>query len=142
MVKAKRGNRVKIHYTGKLKDGRVFDTSDNHDPLQFEIGKGEVISGLEEAVLDMEQGEKKTVNIPAEKAYGSYHREKVVSVEKSRIPAHISPEVGKKLKLLQPDGQTDIVRITDISDTEVTLDANHPLAGKDLMFEIQMVEIV
>ncbi len=142
MAQAKNGDTVNVHYTGKLKDGKVFDSSVEREPLQFAIGQGKIIPGFEQGVIGMKPGESKTVNIPAEKAYGPYRKELVLVVDKSKIPAHLKPEVGQKLTLNQPDGRAVPVRITDISESSVTLDANHPLAGKNLIFDIELVEIV
>lgn len=142
MSKAKKGDIVGIHYTGKLDNGEVFDSSDDRDPLKFKICDGQVIPGLEDAVIGMEQGETKSVKIPAEKAYGPHQDELVGAVDKSKFPIHIKPKMGDKLKIEFPDGKTKIVTVTDISEQKVTLDANHPLAGKDLLFDIQLLEIV
>jgi peptidylprolyl isomerase len=142
MAQAKNGDTVNVHYTGKLKDGKVFDSSVDREPLQFDIGHGNIIPGFEQGVIGMKPGESKTVNIPAEKAYGPYRKELVLVVDKSKIPTHLKPEVGQQLTLNQPDGRAVSVRITDISESNVTLDANHPLAGKDLIFDIELVQIV
>lgn len=142
MAKAKKGDKVKVHYTGKLDDGNIFDSSEKEKPLQFVIGKGNVITGFEDAVIGMQKGEQKTIEVPAEKAYGPHVDIKVLHVERERIPSHIEPHVGQKLKLEHPDGHSVVCRVTDVTDARVTLDANHPLAGKDLTFEIQLVEIL
>jgi peptidylprolyl isomerase len=142
MTKAKKGDRVRVHYTGKFDDGNVFDSSKDEKPLQFVIGNGNVIKGFEEAVIGMHTGEQKTIEIPAEKAYGPHVDAKVLHVERERIPSHIEPHVGQRLKLEHPDGHSDVCRVTDVTDARVTLDANHPLAGRDLTFEIQLVEIL
>lgn len=138
----KYGDTVKIHCTVKLEDGKVLDTTKNKDHLQFTIGKCEVIVGLEQAVIGMKRGEKKSIMVPVHEAYGPYRDDLVLQVEKSIIPIHITPKVGQKLKVQQPDGRINIVTVTDISDTLVTMDANHPLAGKDLLYDILLVEIV
>lgn len=142
MTKARDGDKVKVHYTGKLNDGKIFETSQDIEPLEFQIGKGQLISGFEEAVVGMEEGETKTVKVPTNKAYGAYREDKVFDVKKSKIPARIKLEIGQRLKVQQKNGKTNIVKVTDISDTTVTLDANHPLAGKDLTFDIKLVKIV
>jgi len=142
MAQAKHGDTVRVHYTGRLEDGTVFDTTASRDPLEFTIGKGQIISGFEEAVIGMNPGESKTVNVPANKAYGPYRKEMVVEVERSQIPENLNPQVGQLLEIRQMDGRTIIVKVIDVSDAGVTLDANHPLAGKDLTFDIQLVEIV
>jgi len=142
MPQAKNGDTVKIHYTGKLDDGNVFDSSMDRDPLEFKIGGNQVIDGFEEAVVGMSPNENKTTTIPSDKAYGEYRDDMVLEVEKSQFPDDIDPKVGQQLELRQENGQRVVVTVTGISDSGVTLDANHPLAGKDLTFEIQLVEIV
>jgi len=142
MPQAKNGDTVKIHYTGKLDDGNVFDSSMDRDPLEFKIGGNQVIDGFEEAVVGMSPNENKTTTIPSDKAYGEYRDDMVLEVEKSQFPDDIDPKVGQQLELRQENGQRVVVTVTGIGDSGVTLDANHPLAGKDLTFEIQLVEIV
>jgi FKBP-type peptidyl-prolyl cis-trans isomerase 2 len=142
MAQARHGDTVKVHFTGKLADGKVFDTSIDGDPLQFAIGKGQVIQGLEEAVVGMNPGESKTTDIPAGKAYGPYHKEKVMEVDRDLIPKGLKPELGRKLEVHHADGRKTAVTVIDVSESKVMLDANHPLAGKDLTFDIQLQEIV
>ena len=142
MARAKYGDTVKVHYTGRLDDGTVFDTSANGDPLQFTIGGGQIIPGFEHAVVGMNPGESKTVKIPAEDAYGQRREDLVLEIEKSQLPEGLKPEVGLQLQSRQPDGRIIVLTIADISESHVTLDANHPLAGKDLTFDIQLVEII
>ncbi len=141
MIKAKDGNTVKIHYTGKLVDGSVFDSSVDRDPLEFTIGAGSVIPGFEEGVIGMEVGESRKVNIPADKAYGPHRKEMVADIDRSQFPADIEPKVGTMLDVRQEDNTTISVTVSKVSDSKVTLDANHPLAGKDLNFELQLVAI-
>ncbi len=141
MTQAKTGDSVSIHYTGKLQDGTVFDSSRDRDPLQFAIGNGEVIPGFEAAVVGMTPGDAKTEVIPAEKAYGPRQPEMVMVVERQQIPADIPLDVGLQLQLQGPAGQTVPVLVTDLSEAEVTLDANHPLAGETLIFDIELVAI-
>lgn len=141
MTQAKKGDTVKIHYTGKLDDGTVFDTSSDRDPLQFLVGSGQVIPGFDEAVIGMAPGDTKTANIPADKAYGPRQEEMVMEVNIDQFPPSITPEVGQQLELKTPEGHPVIVRVTSVSDTTVVLDANPPLAGKDLTFEIELVAI-
>jgi len=141
-AQVKEGDMVKVHYTGKLDDGTVFDSSAGSEPMQFTVGTGQVISGFEEAVVGMESGESKTVRIPADKAYGPHLEEMVLIIDRSEIPADMDVEVGQQLSLQQPDGQAVMVTVTAVSESNVTLDANHPLAGKDLTFEIELVEIL
>jgi len=142
MARAKYGDTVKVHYTGRLDDGTVFDTSANGDPLQFTIGSGQIIPGFEQAVVGMNPGESKTVKIPAEDAYGQRREDLIIEVEKSQLPEGLKPEVGLQLQSRQPDGRIVVLTIADMTESHVTLDANHPLAGKDLTFEIQLVEII
>ena len=140
MVQAKNGDNVKVHYTGKLEDGTVFDTSVNRDPLQFKIGEGQVLPGFEQAVVGMNPGESKTSTIPAEEAYGPHRKEMILVMERNQLPPDLEPEVGQRLQVRQDNSQPIVVEVTDVSESSVTLDANHPLAGKDLTFDIQLVE--
>jgi len=141
MGQAKHGDTVKVHYTGKLEDGTVFDSSADRDPLEFTIGAGNIIPGFEKAVVGMNPGDSKTEVIPTEQAYGPYMEEMVVTIDRQQMPVEIAPEVGQQLQIKQPDGQVLPVIITDVSDGTVTLDANHPLAGENLTFDIRLVEI-
>lgn len=140
MSEAKKGDKVKVHYTGKLDDGTVFDTSSGREPLEFTIGEGKIIPGFENAVAGMEPGQSKTEKIPADQAYGPHMKELVVEVGKDQIPPDIETEIGTQLQIKQENGQTTMVRVTELNDDTVTLDANHPLAGKDLTFEIELLE--
>ncbi|HEY9890460.1 MAG TPA: peptidylprolyl isomerase [Candidatus Sericytochromatia bacterium] len=141
MVQAKPGDTVKIHYTGRLEDGTVFDSSSDREPLEFTINQGQVIPGFEEAVLGMTPGESKTEKIPMDQAYGPHREEMVLEVSREQIPPDLNPEVGQQLQIQQANGQSVPVFVTDVTDAQVTLDANHPLAGEDLTFDIQLVEI-
>lgn len=141
MSKAKDGNTVKVHYTGKLEDGTVFDSSKEGEPLEFTIGTGKVIPGFEKGVIGMERGGSKTVTVTPEEAYGSVHKELVAKVKKENLPENITPAIGEQLKLRQRDGNIVNVTITEIIEDTVTLDANHPLSGKTLIFDIELVEI-
>ncbi|MBW4522281.1 MAG: peptidylprolyl isomerase [Scytolyngbya sp. HA4215-MV1] len=138
---AKHGDTVKVHYTGRLDDGTVFDSSLNQEPLEFTIGTGSIIPGFENAVLGMSPGDSKTEHIPADQAYGPYVEEMVVTVDRQQLPAEIQPEVGQQFQIQQSPDQVIPVIVTDVSDSRVTLDANHPLAGEDLTFDIQLVAI-
>lgn len=138
---AKRGDTVKVHYTGKLDDGTVFDSSVNQEPLEFTIGTGSIIPGFENAVLGMSPGDSKTEHIPADQAYGPYVEEMVVTVDRQQLPEGIQPEVGQQFQIQQSPDQIIPVIVTDVSDSKVTLDANHPLAGEDLTFDIELVAI-
>ncbi len=141
MAQAKQGDTVKVHYTGKLEDGRVFDTSSGREPLSFTIGEGTVIEGFESGIVGMGVGDKKTLNISPDSAYGNRNDELIAVVEKENIPEDIDVSVGQQLQVRQPDGQTINVSVTDVSEENVTLDANHPLAGRDLVFDVEIVEI-
>lgn len=141
MGQAKQGDNVKVHYTGKLEDGTVFDSSVEREPLAFKIGAGQIIPGFEKAVEGMEPGEKTTTTIPAEEAYGPHKEEALVTVERSQLPPDLEPEVGQQLQVQKPDGQSVPVRVTEVGEAQVTLDANHPLAGRDLSFEIELVTV-
>ncbi|MBD2259741.1 peptidylprolyl isomerase [Pseudanabaena sp. FACHB-2040] len=142
MSQAKPGDTVSVHYTGKLDDGTVFDSSANRDPLQFAIGAGHVIPGFEEAVVGLSPGQAVTKMIPPDLAYGPYRDEMVMVVDREQIPPEIPVDVGQQLHLQGPAGQPPLpVLVTDISETQVTLDANHPLAGENLTFEIELLEI-
>ena len=142
MTQVKDGDTVKIHYTGKLDDGTMFDTSANNDPLEFTIGKNEVIPGMEAAVIGMEPGDEKTITIACKDAYGPYFEEMVISVDRNEFPEDMELEIDQQLSVMLEGDQSIIVTVTEISDDTVTLDANHPLAGEDLTFDIQLVEIV
>jgi FKBP-type peptidyl-prolyl cis-trans isomerase 2 len=142
MTQAKQGDMVKVHYTGKLEDGTVFDSSQKKDPILFKIGEGQVISGFDQAVVGMSPGESKTAKVVADKAYGPHREEMVLKVERSQFPEKVEPQVGQQYQIPQEDGKKNIVTVTNISGASVTLDGNHPLAGKDLVFDIELVEIV
>ena len=135
------GNTVKVHYTGTLEDGTTFDTSVGREPLEFTLGAGKMIPGFEKAVYGLAVGESKTVTILAEEAYGPYRIDLVTIVEREQLPTGLEPEVGQQLQAQQTDGSTAMVIVTDVSETTITIDANHFLAGKDLTFEIKLVEI-
>jgi len=138
---AEDGNTVKVHYTGTLDDGSVFDTSVGREPLEFTLGLGQMIAGFENAVRGMQVGQSKTVIIPADEAYGQYRDDLVLVVERSQLPQDREPEVGQQLYMQQPNGSTITVVITELTETTATLDANHRLAGKDLTFEIELIDI-
>jgi peptidylprolyl isomerase len=142
MAQAKPGDTVKIHYTGKLDDGTVFDTSADREPLQFTIGQGQLIPDFEQAVVGMNPGESKTVQIPSDNAYGPHREEMVMEVDRSEFPEDLEPRVAQRLQVSQSDGRTFPATVTDVSESKVTLDANHPLAGKDLTFDVHLSEIV
>lgn len=141
MAAATDGNTVKVHYTGTLTDGTVFDSSRERDPLEFTLGEKRVLPAFESAVDGLSAGESTTVDIPAPEAYGNRRDELVITVEKAKFPEDINPEVGQQLQMQQQDGTPTQVVVTAVEGEDVTLDANHPLAGQDLHFEIELVEI-
>ncbi len=141
MAQAKDGDSVKVHYTGTLDDGTVFDSSAGGDPLEFTLGDRNVIPGFEAAVRGMGVGETRTTRIPASEAYGPREAGAVFEVDRSQLPPDAEPEVGLQIGLQHPTGQLLPAVITDVTDETVTIDANHPLAGQDLTFEIRLVEI-
>ena len=141
MSQAKQGDTVRIHYKGTLDDGTVFDSSEGRDPLEFAVGSGMIIPGLDKAIPGMEMGDKKVVNVPCLEAYGEMNPDNRQAVPRDQFPDNIPMEVGTQLQMQGPNGQAMIVTIVEVADTEVTLDANHALAGKDLTFAIEMVGI-
>ena len=139
---AKPGDAVAVHYTGKLDDGTVFDTSKNRAPLQFVVGERRVIPGFDRAVTGMSPGETKIADVPAEEAYGPRRPELVMDFPRDRVPPDIAAEVGQKLQVQTHDGQAIPAVVIETSDSSITLDANHPLAGRDLTFEIELVDVI
>jgi peptidylprolyl isomerase len=137
----KNGDVVKVDYTGTLKDGTMFDTSKGREPLEFTVGTGQMIAGFDSAVVGMKVGQTKTVTIPAAQAYGEHRDDMMLEVPKTQLPPDMTPKVGDHLATIQPNGRQLEVVITAVSDSSVTIDANHFLAGKDLTFEITLVEI-
>lgn len=141
MTQAKAGNTVQIHYTGTLQDGSVFDSSDGRDPLEFQLGSGQIIPGLDSAIDGMSAGEQKTVTIQAAEAYGDYQAEARQTIPREQIPADIPLDVGSMLQMQTPDGNAVPVQVAEVTEEAVTLDANHPLAGKDLTFAVEIVSV-
>ena len=141
MSQAKNGDTAKVHYTGRLQDGNVFDSSKEREPLEFVIGSENVIPGFENGIVGMEVGESKVLTIPPEEAYGARNAELVVEVNRGDFPEHITPSLGLQLQMTQPNGNSLNVVITDLTEDIVTLDANHPLAGQTLFFDVELVEI-
>lgn len=141
MTQVKSGDTVRIHYTGTLTDGTTFDSSQGRDPLEFTVGQGQIIPGLEKAIPGMTAGDKKTVAVPAAEAYGPTNPEARQDVPRDEIPAEIPLDLGTQLQVQAPDGQVLPVTVVAVTEEIVTLDANHPLAGKDLTFDIELVEI-
>lgn len=140
MQSAKAGDIVRVHYKGLLDDGSVFDSSEGRDPLEFTLGAGQVIPGFEQAVAGMTPGDERRITIPPDEAYGARRDDLVLVVDRSEMPADVEPAPGQQLQLSQ-EGQSFIVTITDASSENVTLDANHPLAGQQLTFDLQLVDI-
>lgn len=140
-ARATKGDVVTIHYTGRLQDGTVFDTSKGKDPLKFKIGEGRIISGIEDAVEGMKPGESRTAELGVADAYGPRRPDLLLNVSRSELPDGMSPSVGDDLAMRTPNGETVPVRVTEVGEESVVLDANHPLAGENLVFEIDLVEI-
>ena len=141
MANAQDGDTVKVDYTGKLADGTVFDSTEDREPLEFQIGADQVIPGFEQAVKGMEPGQTKTETIPAEEAYGERSQAWMVTVDRDELPADMELQEGQHLEIEDESGQRRVVCVADVAPDKVTLDANHPLAGEDLTFEITLVEI-
>ncbi|GAA5220628.1 FKBP-type peptidyl-prolyl cis-trans isomerase [Membranihabitans marinus] len=138
---AKKGDTVKVHYTGKLKDGSIFDSSREREPLEFQLGAGMMIAGFDVAVDGMAIGESKVAEIPAAEAYGEANEEMIITIPKDQLPGEIKPEVGQQLSMQHPSGQSIPVVVTQVEAESIVIDANHPLAGKDLIFDIELVSI-
>ena len=141
MTQVKKGDKIKIHYHGKLTDGSTFDSSEGREPLEFEVGSGMVIPGFDEGVTGMIIGEKKTINIPAMEAYGPKQEELLMEFPLDKFPSDMKPEVGMALNMSNQDGQQFPVVIAAVNEEVVVLDGNHPLAGQDLIFDLELVEI-
>lgn len=141
MQQVKNGDTIKIHYHGTLSDGSVFDSSLQREPLEFTVGSGMVIPGFDNGVMDMIVGDKKTIHIPCAEAYGVVNEQMIVPFPRNQFPSDMQPEVGMQLMMNSQDGQQFPVSITSFNDEIVTLDANHPLAGKDLTFDLELVSI-
>ena len=141
MQQVKKGDTIKVHYHGKLVDGTTFDSSEGREPLEFEVGSGMVIPGFDDGVTGMVVGDKKTVTIPAEEAYGPKQEDMIMEFPKERFPAEMVPEVGMQLNMNNGQGQSFPVVIVEVQESVVILDANHPLAGQELIFDLELVEI-
>jgi peptidylprolyl isomerase len=141
MAQAKKGDRVKIHYTGKLTNGTVFDSSAGREPLEFTLGNGQVIAGFDEAVNGMQVGEAKSILIPVDKAYGLRNDQLVMDIPRSQVPPDLDPQVDQQLQMGGPNGEVVVVKVVKVTDSAITLDANPPLAGEDLNFDIELVAI-
>jgi peptidylprolyl isomerase len=138
----KNGDKVKVHYTGKFEHGEVFDSSENRDPLDVEVGAAQVIKGFEDALVGMEEGEKKTISIPPDQGYGPHDPSLLIDIPNAQIPKEVTPEVGMKLRLNDDKGQSVLVTVSEIGEESIKLDANHPLAGKVLVFDLELINIV
>lgn len=141
MQQVKKGDTIKVHYHGRLVDGTTFDSSEGREPLEFEVGSGMVIPGFDDGVTGMAVGDKKTVQIPADEAYGPKQEDMIMEFPREKFPADMLPEVGMQLNMNNGQGQSFPVVIVEVQETVVILDANHPLAGQDLIFDLELVEI-
>jgi peptidylprolyl isomerase len=141
MGQAKTNDRVRVHYTGSLEDGTVFDSSVKREPLEFTIGRGAVIPGFENGIIGMKVGDTKRIAIPPDQAYGEHRDDLVGVVDRARMPENIVPEIGMILQARSPEGEMVNVTVTDVTEVGVTVDMNHPLAGKELIFEVSLVEV-
>jgi peptidylprolyl isomerase len=142
MPQAKKGDKVKVHYTGRLNDGTVFDSSKDREPLEFQLGQGELIPGFEHAVDGMTPGETKTIDISADQAYGQHREELIQKVPRQQFPTDIEFQVGQRFQIGQQEEQPMIVQVTEVTESNITLDGNHPLAGKNLTFDIELLGIL
>ena len=142
MAAVKEGDTVRVHYRGTLEDGTEFDSSEGGASLEMKLGKGEFLPGFEKGLIGMHSGESKTIMVSAEQGYGPHYEERVFNYDIGRLPADFTPEIGKQMSMYRADGKPVVVTVSGISDTFVTLDCNHPLAGKDLIFEVTLEEIL
>ena len=141
MSQVKANNTVKVHYTGKLADGQVFDTSEGKEPIEFVLGQGRLIPGFEQGLIDMKLNEKKTISIAKEEAYGEVNEQLIQEIERANLPQDMEPKVGMGLVSKSPEGQEMNLMIVEVKDDSVVIDGNHPLAGRDLVFDLEVVEI-
>ena len=142
MVRAKYGDTVKVHYSGILEDGSLFSTTAGLAPVQFTIGEGKIIPGFEEAVVDMQVGEQKVTNIPMERAFGPHREENILVMRRASFPGHLEIEAGSQLKIPIEGDRNAVITVIDVSESSVILDMNHPLSGRDLIFDIELVDIM
>lgn len=141
MAGASQGDTVKVHYTGRLEDGTLFDSSEEREPLEVVIGENQVIVGFEQALVGMEVGVAKTVTVPCDEAYGPHRPEMLHEVPREELPEDVSPTLGQQVVMRAPDGTEVFAVISEVSSAKIVLDMNHPLAGKTLIFDIRMMEI-
>ncbi|WP_166384700.1 peptidylprolyl isomerase [Polaribacter sp. 11A2H] len=141
MSQVKANNTVKVHYTGKLADGQVFDTSEGKEPIEFVLGQGRLIPGFEQGLIDMKLNEKKTISIAKEEAYGEVNEQLIQEIERANLPQDMEPKVGMGLVSKSPEGQEMNLMIIEVKEESVVIDGNHPLAGRDLVFDLEVVEI-
>lgn len=142
MSRVKENDKVKVHYTGKLTTGQIFDSSLEREPIEVTLGQGQLIPGFEKELVNMEVNEKKTITVPKEEAYGDIMKELFHEIKKSELPEDIKPEIGMMLVAQNPDGTENQLRITDVKEESIVIDANHVLAGQDLTFELELVAIL
>ena len=141
MIQVTVNSTVKVHYTGKLADGEVFDTSDGKEPIEFTLGQGQLIPGFEKGLIDMKLNEKKTITVAKEEAYGDVNKDLIQEVKKTELPQDMTPEVGMGLVSKSPDGQEMNLMVVEVKEESIVIDGNHPLAGKDLVFDLEVIEI-
>ncbi|WP_218598839.1 peptidylprolyl isomerase [Polaribacter sp. NJDZ03] len=141
MSQVKANNTVKVHYTGKLADGQVFDTSEGKEPIEFVLGQGRLIPGFEQGLIDMKLNEKKTISIAKEEAYGEVNEQLIQEIERANLPQDMEPKVGMGLVSKSPEGQEMNLMIIEVKEESVVIDGNHPLAGRDLVFDLEVVGI-
>jgi FKBP-type peptidyl-prolyl cis-trans isomerase 2 len=141
MIQVKENNTVKVNYTGKLADGQVFDSSEGKEPIEFTLGQGQLIPGFEKGLIDMKLNEKKTITIAKEEAYGEVNNDLIQEVKKTELPQDMAPEVGMGLVSKSPDGQEMNLMVVEVREESIVIDGNHPLAGKELVFDLEVIEI-
>jgi FKBP-type peptidyl-prolyl cis-trans isomerase 2 len=141
MNQVKENNTVKVNYTGKLADGQVFDSSEGKEPIEFTLGQGQLIPGFEKGLIDMKLNEKKTITVAKEEAYGDVNKDLIQEVKKTELPQDMTPEVGMGLVSKSPDGQEMNLMVVEVKDESIVIDGNHPLAGKELVFDLEVIEI-
>ena len=141
MNQVKENNTVKVNYTGKLADGQVFDSSEGKEPIEFTLGQGQLIPGFEKGLIDMKLNEKKTITVTKEEAYGDVNKDLIQEVKKTELPQDMTPEVGMGLVSKSPDGQEMNLMVVEVKEESIVIDGNHPLAGKELVFDLEVIEI-